>query len=125
MARWNGEKDGSLEWGKRWLAGMKTEMACRNGGKDGLPALPEWPSATVERNAVWKRIMSRNNCRLPDCRLGMNYVRGLWENTKIHILRSYAKIHTLRSTFPWYDDSHILDRRGGFNMDHTLRSILE
>ena len=35
MARWNGEKDGSLEWGKRWLAGMKTEMARWNGEKDG------------------------------------------------------------------------------------------
>ena len=34
---------------------------------DGLRTLLKWPNATVERNAVWKRIMSRNDCRLPDC----------------------------------------------------------
>ena len=46
----------SLEWRQRWLAGMGEKTA-----------LPEWPNATVERNAVWKRIMSRNNYRMLDC----------------------------------------------------------
>ena len=34
-ARWNEDRDGSLEWRQRWLAGMGKKMARWNGEKDG------------------------------------------------------------------------------------------